>query len=325
MATLTNERERRPARAAGCRSPPQASTPNATSSRMSTIVRPTPSAIPRVGEAGAERDERQREPRHRGDDGSAGERHARGDDRAARPPRRRTGRSSGSSSRSMQPVGDPEHDGGERQRDRAVHQPSQGPHRDQRDARATPNDGAADRADPPAGCNPAAMGLRRRTALLALVVAACLPAAAAAEPYTPPTGQGLERPDRRLRRRRLPVAGGQAPGDLAALHRLGPELPVHAHELARREGAADVPPEHVQGPEPARALQPRRDRPRQGRRLPDRAHAQHGGDGRADLHAPDGRDEQLQQPVRGVQLQRRQARRRPLGRGRSSRPGSAPT
>ena len=33
------------------------------------------------------------------------------------------------------------------------------------------------------------MGLRRRTALLALLVAACLPAAAAAEPYAPPQGK----------------------------------------------------------------------------------------------------------------------------------------
>ena len=125
--------------------------------------------------------------------------------------------------------------------------------------------------------------------------------------------QGVERPDRRLRRGRLPAPRGQAPRGLAALHRLGRPLPVHDRELPQRRRPADVPPEHVQGAEHARALQPRRDRPRQGRRLPRRPDARHRRGRRADLHAASRRDEQLQQPVRVAQLQRRPARRRPLG------------
>ena len=159
-----------------------------------------------------------------------------------------------------------------------------------------------------------AMGVLTRAGLLAALVPRLPARGRGGRSLHPASRQGLERAHRRLRHRRLRVARGQAPGDLAALHRLGRQLPVHDRELAQRRDAADVPPEHVEGPEPARALQPRRDRARGRGQLPGRAHARHRGQRHAGVHAADGRDEQLQQPVRGLQLRGREARPRPLRR-----------
>ena len=149
-------------------------------------------------------------------------------------------------------------------------------------------------------------------ALLAAALLACLPAAAAADPFLPPAGKvwnGL-------------TAGFDA-GDFE--RRAGKHPAVWQHFVAWG-GSYQYTIENSRG---ANARLMYHLSTSKGQNLPERLSpgdiARGDGDGfliglardiaderHARLHAADGRDEQLQQPVRGVQLRRRQARPRPL-------------
>ena len=144
-------------------------------------------------------------------------------------------------------------------------------------------------------------------------------------PVRPAEGQGLERPDRRLRRVDFERRAGKHPAVWQHFVAWGGN---YQYTIDNSRSADARPMYHLSTSK--------------GQNLPERFSpgeiARGKGDGflvaltrdiaarrHADLHAAVRRDEQLQQPVRVVRLQRRAARRATTRRRRSSRPGSAST
>ena len=140
-----------------------------------------------------------------------------------------------------------------------------------------------------------------RTALLALLLAGSLPAVAAAEPYTPPKGKvwngltaGFDVGDFQSRAGKHPaiwqhfIAWGQNYQYTLTNSRNASARLMYHLSTSKGQNLPErfSPGEIARGEGDGYLIQLTR------------SMAEHG---RADLHAPDGRDEQLQQPVRGVQ------------------------